>query len=866
MRYVSASFFLASLLGYFFSIGALVAASFAATDASRAIAVVSVQTFGAVLGTILLRIAGRRMTWAVNEPALLAALCAIASLLAAQLESSSAAWALALLMRSAAGTVLLAIFQAEARCYVDAPIDQLNRSLQVAAMAAFITALTTAPLFGGAGGASIIFALDAAGSVLLAILLHALRKRRIQPSPIAAPASALPRAFGSTAWILYLTAMAYAGGGAFQVLEVPRLKSQFLLSPGNVTMLFVATGLCNLIAVKFAPRSLLANSSNLLCAAAAAMIASTLGFLVASNLMLALALALAFGLANGLFTLAQTTELQTISDAGARTRAFVFARLASQSGLLVGCAIAATGSQLADRTTQLLILGLLILAAAATIRAVGCSVLRHRQRAVVTSAALLYGVFANGEAAASQKLRLPVRAIPHEIDPLNLSDVSAASVTFQIFETLFTYDSGNILVPLLAESYTFGADGLSINIRIRTDRLFSDGTPVVADHVIATLTRTASVLGNQIAWAMRDIKGFDEFVSDKSTSISGVVKTGEHSLRIELIRPSPRLLQIFAAWFAVGLEKNGRWIGSGSYAIDTFVPDRQLTLRARARPRPVFIDQIEYIQAETQEKQIDLLNRRELDIAAFDTSVNLQVAGYDRTSKEFLQTIVAVVNEKRQRFRDAEERCNFVSAVKQAVTGAAYQWHAINQGLPFAWSIFADDTSTPPRKRSPPRRVELLLTDSAATFDAAANEQLSILLKSLGYEVTISKLPVRAMIDRLRKGTYDTAMFGYMLDYADPDALFLPLLGTSQQYNFVGFSDPGVDALLEVSHDLTDRDSRNIVFHSIMRRINRDCRVSLVGSQKQAIFSRSGLKLPDLSSFGFYRLPIDAITDRSTQP
>lgn len=60
-----------------------------------------------------------------------------------------------------------------------------------------------------------------------------------------------------------------------------------------------------------------------------------------------------------------------------------------------------------------------------------------------------------------------------------------------IFEPLLDYDEDNELIPALAESWELSDDGLSYDITLRENAMFSDGSPITADDVQFSLERAA---------------------------------------------------------------------------------------------------------------------------------------------------------------------------------------------------------------------------------------------------------------------------------------------------------------------------------------------------------------------------------------
>lgn len=87
-----------------------------------------------------------------------------------------------------------------------------------------------------------------------------------------------------------------------------------------------------------------------------------------------------------------------------------------------------------------------------------------------------------------------------------------------IFEPLLDYDENNSLIPALAESWDVSDDGLSYDITLRENAMFSDGSPITADDVKFSLERVAgegAALESALA-VMEDI----EVVDDRTVTVT----------------------------------------------------------------------------------------------------------------------------------------------------------------------------------------------------------------------------------------------------------------------------------------------------------------------------------------------------------
>ncbi len=157
-------------------------------------------------------------------------------------------------------------------------------------------------------------------------------------------------------------------------------------------------------------------------------------------------------------------------------------------------------------------------------------------------------------------------------DPMISTKDVVSIVTQHFVETLYTFDSGWNIAPLLATDLPeIGDDGLSYKIGIREGITFHDGSSMDANDVVASLNRWLEV-------ATRG-KG----VADK---VSGVEATGDYEVTITMNEPYSPLLSLLAFSNSAAAvypeeiiaETIETVVGTGPYMIAEHVPDQHLQL------------------------------------------------------------------------------------------------------------------------------------------------------------------------------------------------------------------------------------------------------------------------------------------------
>ena len=139
--------------------------------------------------------------------------------------------------------------------------------------------------------------------------------------------------------------------------------------------------------------------------------------------------------------------------------------------------------------------------------------------------------------------------------PVDLADPedpgSAEALTGNVYESLFRLAETGEAVPLLAKNFERSADGLVYTIPLRTDATFSDGSPLTADDVVASLAPLLAEDG----------------------PVTAVNAVAGDTVEIDLDRPVVSLPHTLA-----GVWIHRDELGTGPYTIGTFSSGSSLTL------------------------------------------------------------------------------------------------------------------------------------------------------------------------------------------------------------------------------------------------------------------------------------------------
>lgn len=195
-----------------------------------------------------------------------------------------------------------------------------------------------------------------------------------------------------------------------------------------------------------------------------------------------------------------------------------------------------------------------------------------------------------GSASAQATLQRNNGDDPDTLDPQRATTAAEASVLYDLYEGLLTYDAGGNIIPGAAVEWAISDDRLTYTFSLR-EAHWSDGSEVTAEDFRRGLSRLLDpATAAPDARLFSSIEGAAEVLAgDADPESIGVSAPDTRTLEIRLVEPNPMMLHLLALPAAMPAHRDLRIIRSwpqattpfnGPYRYDGFVSGRGLWLIA----------------------------------------------------------------------------------------------------------------------------------------------------------------------------------------------------------------------------------------------------------------------------------------------
>lgn len=307
-------------------------------------------------------------------------------------------------------------------------------------------------------------------------------------------------------------------------------------------------------------------------------------------------------------------------------------------------------------------------------------------------------------------LRVAHNYILTHFDPHRSTSSYDSTWLFPVYDRLIHVDPDGNPIPGLAEDWQFAADGSHLDLRIREDVRFHDGSPLDAAAVKANLDRARSLRGSSAAAELG--------------SIEDVEVLGEHLVRLHLARSDAALPLILsdragmmigpAAFEDRSLERQP--IGAGPYRLTEF------RSRHRARyervegywdPAAQGVKQIELHYMADEITRLNSLRSGQVDLATLLAQQvdEARLSGLNVVSRVGLEFSYIQLNRSRSELHDTRVRQALNHAVRRQALAQALTMGrnlASSQFFPPGYLAFDPDTGTDFYPYDPDRARALL--------------------------------------------------------------------------------------------------------------------------------------------------------------
>jgi peptide/nickel transport system substrate-binding protein len=408
--------------------------------------------------------------------------------------------------------------------------------------------------------------------------------------------------------------------------------------------------------------------------------------------------------------------------------------------------------------------------------------------------------------------------------------------------------------PLLAESWSFSDDGLSLTFRLR-DAQWSDGRPVTADDVRFTweaqVSREVPWVGAGAKSRITDVEIVDErtvtyhFDGRYPFQLADAVDGG--------IVPRHVFGQVpFADWATH--DWSSLSVGSGPFVLERYVPDQEFVLRRNPRyfdadlplaERVVVrvVPDIANLLTQLRSGEIDYVERiTPRDASRLSDDPDLTVIGFEYPSYDFVGW-----NGSRTPFDDPDVRRAMTLAIdRQGLVEDLLYGHGRVSAGPVLSHWWAADPTLAPWPYAPDEARRILVQHGYATLNADGSRssgptlELELMTNSgnrlrenvlvkiqeqlgrIGVLAQPRVLDLGALRSRAVAGDYDGYVGAWTYGIQDLASIFGSAAHPPDGFNVVFYSSAEVDRLFDRLAEATDWEAMKTDLSAIQRRIHAD--------------------------------------------
>jgi ABC-type transport system substrate-binding protein/serine/threonine protein kinase len=206
------------------------------------------------------------------------------------------------------------------------------------------------------------------------------------------------------------------------------------------------------------------------------------------------------------------------------------------------------------------------------------------------------------EVPADGRLVVAVASPVGSLEPATVETNEELEIAANVYETLLASDPRGAVVPNLCEKWESSEGGRTFLLTLRRDVRFSDGSPVHARDVKASIETCVRRAGREMPPAYSAIRGTAECRDGKAEAIAGLVVRGDDALEIHLVEPLPIYPSLLTSGTGVvrpvagAGEGRPRLLGTGPFRIATHERERVVLERNDGywRGVPARLDTLEF--------------------------------------------------------------------------------------------------------------------------------------------------------------------------------------------------------------------------------------------------------------------------------
>ena len=437
------------------------------------------------------------------------------------------------------------------------------------------------------------------------------------------------------------------------------------------------------------------------------------------------------------------------------------------------------------------------------------------------------------------------------VNPVTVASIYDRWIVEYVFTPLVYLDQDLQPIPALAESWDISEDGRVYRFELNQKATFSDGKPVRASDVLFTLRKIVDPASEAV-----QVVGAFEYLDLTKTRV-----IDDHTIEIVFREPLAAQLIRFndvnvipEHVYSQGdfrQDFNSTAVGSGPYRLVKRDPGKEIVLERREDfwgQKPP-LQRVIFKVIDDHATAWNALRRGDIDETRLPSDLWMR----ESTNPELTRTIdfkrfytlsynLMAWNGRHPLLRDKRVRRALAMCIPiDAVIQQLYHGTARAMTGPFTPDDFAYNPTVPAIRYDPagarqlfttagwldsnkdgvldkagkPFKLELMIMSGSATTNQFA-QMVQGEMKKIGVDVELATLDPAIAVQRILGGDYQAAYLGFDLDN-DPDPF--NVLHSSQfpprGQNFVFYSNPEVDRLIETSRKELDRSKRKDMYWRI---------------------------------------------------
>jgi len=438
-------------------------------------------------------------------------------------------------------------------------------------------------------------------------------------------------------------------------------------------------------------------------------------------------------------------------------------------------------------------------------------------------------------------LKVGLQADPTALDPQKQNLTAIWHIIEHIYNGLTRVKPDLSIEPALAEGWEISEDGTSYMFVLREGVTFHDGTPLKASDVKFTFERlvdpaTASPGASELA-SMKSIE-----VNDERTVVM-TLNAPDASLLAALAGGT---CVIFSEEFVKANNNDVSQVamGTGPFKFVEYVPNTRIVLERNENyweEGLPYLDGIEMTIASDDTARtaavvtgtVDFIEYAPLrDIPSLEADSSLNLAGESNTNIRFIG-----FNLGKEPFDNLKVRQAIAAVVdREAMLGPTVFGYGTPTEVLFPpdfWAALQQEVRSPDVERAKALMAEAGLADGFSTtitswsqysFLSNAAVVLQEQLRQIGIEAELNLVENATMVEQIYDPAtrdFDIAVTGESA-YVDPNTIVLPYFKTGEGNNFMGYSNPEVDKLIEQAIASTDQEERAGIYQEIQKILLED--------------------------------------------